>query len=354
MNILHISRSMELGGAQKVVYQLCRDNREDNQIIISNGGGYVKELEEIGIKHYTIPDMNKKNLKDMIKCLLIILFVVKKENIEIIHTHHRMAAFYANLVSIIANVKLVYTAHNIFFDKIVLLRFSLRNSTIVAVGDGVKKNLIEVYKIPKHRIHVIYNSIDDRKSGIKNAEISELKTSGKILIGIIGRLSKEKGIDIFLHAIASAVKNDNRIIGIIIGDGILKQELQDLNKLLKITDHILFLGYQKYVLDIIAQLDFLVSASRYEGLPLTLIEGFSQGKAIIATDINGNSEMIINGHNGLLYEVDNVDELSKRILELIVDTDLRKRLEANSLNTYSSRFLYKDFIEKYHNLYRKV
>ena len=68
MKILHISRSMGQGGAQKIVYQLCMDNKDCEQIIISAGGYYVPELESSGIKHYVIPDIDKKNPLTIIKC----------------------------------------------------------------------------------------------------------------------------------------------------------------------------------------------------------------------------------------------------------------------------------------------
>lgn len=74
----------------------------------------------------------------MLVCLYKIWKVVHTEKIDIIHTHHRMAAFYARIISMLSKVKHVYTAHSIFYDKRKLMRYALGNCEIVAVGNGVK------------------------------------------------------------------------------------------------------------------------------------------------------------------------------------------------------------------------
>lgn len=67
MKILHISRTMGQGGAEKIVYQLCKDNNANVQCVISCGGGYVEDLIELGVKHFWMPDMDKKsNFDDLL------------------------------------------------------------------------------------------------------------------------------------------------------------------------------------------------------------------------------------------------------------------------------------------------
>lgn len=71
MKVLHISRTMGQGGAEKIVYQLCRDNSDQEQIVVSCGGVYADKLEQDGIKQYKIPDLDNKNPFIMLKCLAI-------------------------------------------------------------------------------------------------------------------------------------------------------------------------------------------------------------------------------------------------------------------------------------------
>ena len=167
INILHISRTMGQGGAEKVVYQICKDIKEKdlNMYVASTGGYLSKKLEEQGIVNINIPDIDKKNPVLMLKTLIILYKTIKKYDISIVHSHHRMAAFYSIILNIFnRKFKRVYTAHNIFEDKKKLMRFSLKGSKIVAVGNSVKRNLEEFYKINTSQIELIYNSVEFPKS----------------------------------------------------------------------------------------------------------------------------------------------------------------------------------------------
>ena len=353
MRVLHVSRTMGQGGAEKIVYQLCRDNEECEQVVISCGGAYVEELKKIGVRHYMIPDIDRKNPLLMVKCLFALLNVVIKEHIDVIHTHHRMAAFYGRFVSSITGAKCVYTAHNVFLNKRQLMRFSLKKSCIVAVGDGVKQNLIDFYGIPEKRINVIYNSVKVEKTGEGNDLLSEKKALGKYLIGSIGRLTEQKGMNIFIRAIKEVVKNHPNAIGVIIGDGEDREQLEKLTIEFALSDNVLFLGYQKNVLDIIGQLDFVVLSSRWEGFPLTPIETFSQGKTIIVSDISGNNEIVANGENGIIFKLDDVCDLAAKMENLIEDGAFLKELEKGALNTYQKKYDYEKFKDGYQNLYSR-
>lgn len=356
MNILHISRTMGQGGAEKIVYQLCENNIH-RQYVISTGGIYVNKLKKIGVKHFYMPDIENKRITLMIECFFKIFKVVKKQKIDIIHTHHRTAAFYARLICIICpNIKHVYTAHNIFSNRKALTRFSLKNAKIVAVGEGVKNNLINVYKIPDKRVNVIYNSIkrpqiDHQKH---NIVLENLLKEKKYLIGNIGRLTEQKGMDIFIKAIANVSKFSPNIVGVIVGDGEDRKKFENIVISLHIEKNICFLGYQENIFEIIKQLNFVVLSSRWEGFPLTPIETFALGKTIIASDISGNKEIIIDGYNGVLFRSENIEDLSKKILFLMKNAKIKSKLENQAKITYNNKFVYEVFLYEYQKIYEKI
>ncbi|MDD6808014.1 MAG: glycosyltransferase family 4 protein [Oscillospiraceae bacterium] len=351
MKILHISRTMGQGGAEKVVMQLCRDNKKHEQIVASCGGIHVEELEKSGVNHILIPDIDIKNPKLMLKTFFVLFRAVKKNHIDIIHTHHRMAAFYGRIISFLTGAKHVYTAHNVFYDKKKLMNFALDRASIVAVGNGVRDNLVNDYSISLDRVTVINNTISPVLTGNKNVELDALRKSGKIVVGTIGRISEQKGIDIFIKAIAKVREVNENVVGVIIGDGEDRNKMQNLARELNLEQGILFLGYQAEVLDLINQLDFVVLSSRWEGLPLTPIEVFSQGKTIIVSNISGNNEVVTDKCNGLLCEKDNVDDFTNKILLLINEKELRTEFEKNAINTYVNDYNYESFIEKYNEVY---
>ncbi len=354
MRVLHISRTMGQGGAEKVVYQLCKDNNKATQFVASCGGKYVEELNKVGVKHIMIPDIDRKNPVLILKTIVILLRTIKKYKIDIVHSHHRMAAFYARLLQVFNHkLKHVYTAHNVFYDKKKLMRFALNKATIVACGGTVKQNLIDEYGIPERRIKVIYNSIE--KTPIKEVYIDSLdnkEKKGAYLVGSVGRISEQKGFDVFVKAIAKCKRDIPNIVGVIIGDGEDREKIEQLVKRIGIDDSILFLGYQKDVLSIISKMEFIVLCSRWEGFPLTPIETFSVGKTIIVSDIPNNLEIVKDGFNGLVFRKDDVTKLTESISRLIADVKFRQRLEKDAQYDYNHRFCYQVFIDNYIQIYK--
>lgn len=360
MNILHISRSMGQGGAQKIVYQLCENNSSGyKHFVVSSGGNYVSRLEEIGVSHFEIPDITAKNPITAVKTLFKINKIVNENNIDVIHSHHRMAALYARLISMLKpKVKRVYTAHNVFYNKKRLTRFSLTGSEIVAVGKGVRQNLIDFYSLDSKNIIVIHNAVENKKleKPNMNAELEQLKKEGYILIGSIGRLSEQKGMDVFLKGLKKLLKQkqNKKIMAIIIGDGEEREYLKELSIQLDISENVLFLGYQNNIFELISQLDFVVLASRWEGLPLTPIETFSVGKTIVASDIPGNNEVVKDGATGLLFEVENDQELANK-MEFLIDNPSEKiSLEKEAMIFFNKTYDYKKFQKNYTNLYDNI
>ena len=355
MNILHLSRTMGQGGAEKVIYQLCSGTEDifENIIIMSCGGAYVKKLNNSKIKHYQIPDMDKKNPIIMGITLLKILYIIKKENIDIVHSHHRMASLYSRMIGIVLpKVKQVYTAHNIFYDKKKLTAFSLKKSQIIAVGSDVKTNLIDVFNVNSKSIHTIYNSISlPDIFGEGNRELAEFKEQGYQLIGNIGRISEQKGMEYFVQAIRNVKKEFPKVKGIVVGDGEDRKVLEALILSLGIEKDLILLGYQDNILEIIKQLDLVVLSSLWEGFPLTPIETFSVGKTIIATDINGTNEIVEHGYNGLLVPVKDINKLSDAITKLCIDNKYKAFLERNAKNTYNENFSYEKFLRDYKKMY---
>lgn len=339
---------MGQGGAEKVVFQLCKDLSDVEHFVASSGGEYVNELSKLGVKHYLIADLEKKDPISILKTLITLNKIIRKNNIKILHTHHRMAAFYARLLQIF-NYKLkhIYTAHNVFFDKKMLMRFALSKCNVVGCGKTVVENLINYYGISKHSVNCICNSIEKPRCVYKVNDFLD----NDLLIGCIGRLCRQKGIDIFIKALSIVAKKYQNIKGIIIGEGEEKEYLENLVSSLGLKENVLFLGYRKDVFSLINTMDFVVLPSRWEGFPLVPIETFSLEKTIIVSDIKNNLEIVKDGYNGLSFMKDDYDDLSKKIIKLLCDVELRKNLETNAIKDYVNNYSYDVFLNKYLDLY---
>lgn len=357
MKILYFTRTMGIGGTEKVILQLCKSlNKNFEDIIVcSSGGENLEVLNQLGIKHYSINDIEEKNPLYIFANLVKLKKIIDKENIDIVHTHHRMAAFYISLLIKFKKFKFVHTAHNTFYNKKNLTNFSLKNSEIIAVGENVKKNLINEFNIPENKVTVIYNSVITKdEESILVEEIQNAKKSGYFAVGNIGRICKQKGMGYFVKAINEVIKKNNNIRFFIIGDGEDREKIESLIKDYELEKYVTMLGYRKDILNIMSQLDLIVLSSLWEGLPLTPIEAFSLAKTVIGTNVDGTPEIINDGYNGILVEPKDYKGIAEKIIYLEENKKVLEELEINALKTYKNKFSYENFEKNYVNYYEKL
>ena len=348
-NILHISRTMDIGGAERIVYQLSSDlkNEFDSVHVASTGGLWESELSAKGIQHHKILDIDSKNPLTVLKLLTSIRQIIKKNKITIVHTHHRMAAFYIRLLKLV-HPKLihVYTAHNVFKDKLSLYGFALKNAKSVAVGEAVNKNLKEDVGITDSR--VIYNGVVLKET---DDQVDEIISYSGIKLGCIARLSEQKGLTYLLDAMSLLTVKDIRLF--IVGDGELRNELENKVKELHLQDSVTFLGYRKDIVECINSFDFCVLPSVFEGFGLVAIEAFMNSKTLVATDIPGLNEVVTN-KNGILVPAKDPAALASAIDKLAMDATLRQELASQAKKDYENKFSYPLFLENYRELYREL
>ena len=348
-NILHISRTMDIGGAERIVYQLSSDLKDEfgSVHVASTGGLWESELVAKGIQHHKILDIDSKNPLTVIKILYSIGQIIKNNEITIVHTHHRMAAFYIRLLKLFnSRLTHVYTAHNVFKDKLPLYRFALKNAKSVAVGEAVNKNLKEDVVITDSR--VIYNGVVLKET---NDQVDEIISYSGIKLGCIARLSEQKGLTYLIDAMSLLTIKDIRLF--IVGEGELREELENKVKELDLQDSVIFLGYRKDIVECINSFDFLVSSSLFEGLALNVIETFMNGKTMVATNIPGINE-VVNAENGILVPAEDANAMAKAIEKMATDLSLREKLANQAKKDYENKFSYPLFLENYRELYREL
>ena len=355
-NILFIVRTMGLGGTENVVLQLCEIlSKKVNMIAVcSSGGVHEEKLQEMGIKHYMIPDIASKKPMDMLKSCRSIKNIIDKEQITIVHSHHRMAAFYAELVAPKSVVK-VANAHNTFTDKKKLTQLAYRNTKIIAVGEMVKKNLTEYFEIPKEQVCVIHNAVKPFDGKIVSVEILYKEhAKGNVLIGNIGRLTEQKGMTYFIEAAEITTRTHPEARFVIVGDGEEREKLHAQVEAKRLLDKVLFLGYRNDIQNVMSQLDFVVLSSLWEGLPLTPIEAYSVGKTVVGTAVDGTPEIICDGVDGYLVEPRNPMQLAEKMNELIENPEMRESMGIQAMKRYQDEFSFEKLSDRYVAFYEEL
>ena len=354
-NILFFTRTMELGGTENVILQLCEILQPEVRkiVVCSCGGVNVGKLDKMGIRHYRIPDIESKRPQDMLKVVKVIKYIIGCEQITVIHTHHRMAAFYVTLLGLYKKCVFLNTSHNTFYNKRYLTRVSYKKAYLIACGEMVKKNLTGFFGLPDNKIMVVHNAVKAFDSEIVcDPLINKLHENGSFIVGNIGRLSEQKGMEYFIRAIPSVTVKHPEANFLIIGSGDCEEKLKSLVAELELTDRVIFLGYRTDIQNIMSQLDLIVLSSLWEGLPLTPIEAFSVGKTIVATDVDGTIEIVEDGVSGLLVEPRHPKQIAEKINWIIEHPNEKYQMEIAGKKRFVTEFSFAVFREKYINCYK--
>lgn len=202
--------------------------------------------------------------------------------------------------------------------------------TLVASSARTRTNAIEVGVQPE-RITTIYNAIMPfdvahidhesvrAKIGLKKDEVFFLA---------VGRLVYEKGHEFLIEAMAEVAKEDTHAIAGICGAGSLQDQLQAQIEKLDVQTNMKLLGQWDSIPEILAAADVFVLPSRWEGLPMALLEGMMAGLPVIATRVEGVDEVVQPGEHGLLVPLESPRELAQAILQLLRSPADRLRMGA--------------------------
>lgn len=177
---------------------------------------------------------------------------------------------------------------------------------------------------------------------IKKSEAFEIVYNNKTVVAV-GRLNAQKGFDLLIQAFSKLVEQF-KVNLVIIGEGPQHNELERLVKTLNLTKSVKLIGYQENPYPYIKAADLFVSSSRMEGYPVVLLEALVLGKAIVATEIRGNMELLSEGDAGLLCDC-SVEGLVKALSEVLDGTTSISTLEMKS-QRYADRFNVREILHK--------
>ena len=217
---------LDIGGAETHVVELAKElkRRGFNVIVTSNGGLYEKELEQDGIKHYTVPLQNK-NPFNVIKSIRLLADIIKKEKIDIVHSHARIPSFILGKLQKRMKFPFVTTAHWVFTTKYGLKYITDWGEKTVAVSEDIKTYLMDNYKIPESDIQVTINGIDTEKFS-PDTDCTDIKSElgikdGEFVISYVSRMDESRSLAAkqLIEAVPRLLKEIPNLKVIIVGGG---------------------------------------------------------------------------------------------------------------------------------------
>ncbi|MFP5040697.1 glycosyltransferase [Parasediminibacterium sp. JCM 36343] len=338
-----------------------------------------------GIDAIKIPSLKKTlNLVTNIKACIDLNREIKYFKPHIIHTNAakcgvigRLAGFY-NKVPVI-----VHTFHGHFFHSYfnrffssgiiatekILTRIS---SAIIATSSRQMDDLVYTYKIaPKNKVTIIGLGIDEGFLASKNTDLANnfaakyQVDSDTVAIGIIARIVQVKNFNLFVAVVNKVLhKTNQKVIFFVIGDGYLKKDVQQ-----QLTGHgigfssdenplpnapVIFTSWVSQIGEALAALDIVVLTSNNEGTGLSLAESQYCGKPVVATNVGGVPDTLIDGKTGFLVPPANAGAFAEKLLCLIEDRALRRQMGNAAMIFAREKFAKKKEIESLTQLYIKL
>lgn len=371
--ILHIITLSEWGGAQRVCYDIVTNLDKDNflvEVTCKPGGELIKKLNEKKIKVYEISSFRREiSLINDFKTLISLYKLIKKGKYDIVHCHSTKAGFLGRIAAKLTGVKKVYfTVHGWGFYNVEeygwaqkLLTFLEKTAAkcstkIICVSEKVKEDGIERKIAKKDKFLIIKNGIvwkvpENRERIRKKLGIKE----NDIVFGMVGRLAYPKDPCMFLWAAKEVSQKFSQARFFLIGGGPLIQECQNFIKENKLENKIFLLGEKnpEETRELLLGFDVFTLTSKFEGLPITIIEAMFASLPIIATDVGGLRELVQEEKNGFLVDSNNQNELVKKTGYFIDNPTKRREMGKESLKIAKENFTLDKMIRSYENLYKK-
>lgn len=354
IKIIYIITSLNFGGAERMLLDLVKNlDKERYEVKLAtvvSGGSLVDEFRDAGIE----VNIFQKKSKLGFGVIWQIYKFLKQENPKIVHTHLFGGDTWGRLAAILARVPVIIsTEHNTNLDESWFKRkvkkfLSLFTKRIVAVSEAVRQYSLAVDHINKKKIVVILNGIEVEKF----IAISEKKYSSPPIIGVIGRLEKQKGHEYLFEAL-NLIKTIPWVLWVV-GDGTLKGRLERLAQDLSLRERIIFLGARRNIVEILSQIDIFVLPSLWEGLGLAALEAAAAGKPIVASRIGGIPEIIEHEVTGILVEPKNVKSLADGLERMLLGEVEAKEMGKRAREVVVQKFSVEKMVREYEKLYEEL
>lgn len=374
INVLHVTKSSGGVGVytKRIVSAFDKSRFRFTVVCLAEGADELAaELNVIeNVDALSIPmDDGVNVISDILICWKLIK-IIRGNKFDLIHAHSSKPGFFARLASFGTKIPTIYEPASFAFHEnspkfqalfyAVLERFAAKYLTdrIVLVCNG-ERRLARQYSVgTDEQFITIYTGIDiaefspliDRSVVRKDLGIDlDVK-----LIGTVARLSEQKAPSDFIYAAALVHESEPDIHFLWVGDGPLESESRELVQTLGLQDHFHFAGFRSDIPNVLSSFDCFVLSSHWEGFSLAVLEAMATGLPIVATRVTGADEAIVDGQNGFLVEIGDINGIAAAIKKIADDNQLALDMGALSRKYAEDKFPFERMISELDKLYMEL
>lgn len=366
--VVHLIFKLDVGGLEKVMLDCIKGTQNSG---ISHAVIALTETTEFASnlpRNVQVFSLNKKAGSDL-GCHIRLYKLLKCLKPTIIQTYN-IATIEYHPIAWLAGVKgHIHAEHgrDIYDPKgenkkhNLLRRFMSRFiQSYIAVSDDLTQWLLNYVKLNPAKVKLIYNGVDTNKfSRLTNIKRTVTPyAESDFVFGAISRLTPIKDHHNLIQAFAILKNKHNEKINnvklLIVGDGPLKKELQQLVNTLNLADYITFTGERNDIKEILSELNVYVMSSIAEGIPLAILEAMSTGLPIVSTNVGGIPELLESKKQGLLVPPQNSEALAQGLLWMIENKTLALAQGQVSRKIVESKFSLTSMVDNYLKEYKKL
>lgn len=355
MRIAHVVDSMEVGGAETLVMQMCRMQRNQGHdprvLAVAALGALGEKMRADGF--YVQANLGR-HLSDS---MLSFYRTFKEMRPDVVHLHSSTPAIYAAIPARMAGVPCVIsTRHDLVASPrkaVAELKYAIAArfcNWIVGICDETVRNLRTIHSAPPRKITRVYNGAVP----LLRVEQSQRPQKSGFTLVYVGRLAPVKNHALLLNAFRMALSQLPDLALWIVGDGSERKMLEALADELGIAAKVTFWGQQIDVAPFFFAADAFIMSSRSEGLPISLLQAFSAGLPVIVTNVGGMAEVLRLVDAGFTVSPIDPGEMASAILRMAGNDEERERFTKNGEEGFHSHFTLGAMVDAYMDLYRNT
>jgi glycosyltransferase involved in cell wall biosynthesis len=333
MKVLQVTAALNEGGVERGTLEMAAFTiaQGSDSFVASHGGKLVPELAALGAVHFQLP-LTKRDPISILYNAICLSLLVKSEKIDIVHARSRAPAWAAWFACKLTGARMITTFHGTHKIQNKLKWFynssMVRGERVIAISQFIKEHVIKNYYVPESLIDIAPRGFDPEifnPSEFSSEDIYRIRkkfslSADDFVISLPGRLTRWKGQEIFLQALAQLKDYPWRAL-LIGGAGkkhAYEKEMKSLCRSLGLDARVHFLGSQSEIAQFYAISDIVVSASiEPEAFGRVAVEAQAMKKPIIATAHGGSLETVLDGESGWLVPPGDTESLASVLRQVM-------------------------------------
>ena len=363
--MIHIVPMLSPGGAERVAVHIVNGlNRQRFEPIIISFANPMNcdldhMLEQAGVE---VRYLGKKPGFDY-RMYRRLHRVLTEYQPDVVHTHLQVLRYALPTMLLLGNAVLLHTVHNLAEREIepparVVHRYAFSHGVVpIAVAEEVALSMKRLYKIAQCR--VIANCIPTHRYASPQVPRAQWRTqegfaNDGVLFVCVARFARQKNHTMLLKAFAIGPASDPRARLILVGDGVLRGELEAETAALGLGDRVRFLGLRTDIPEILSASDVFVLSSDYEGNPLSILEAMAAGLPTIGTAVGGVPSLLADKTSGVLVQPGDAEGFSKAMGSLLANHQLRESMGAAAARRAREHFDVTNMVRAYEEVYESL